>query len=197
LSKSKRSSESPPEFFADRCLGRRAPALLVEWGWVVHVIGDHFADDAQDVGDDEWTAYGLRNGWSLLTQDERISTQSVVRDLLERYHGCVHCLDTANLSAAAKAARLNPVGGSYIIALRADPVPGSPWVTLGPAPTASNRGSARTARRGRRGHVLQGDLQLHRQVDVVGDAARGLELGFDHGGPSDDRRTPTPGCRRG
>jgi len=77
----------------------------VEWGWVVHIIGDHFPDDAQDVGDDEWTEYGLSRGWSLLTQDERISTQSVVRDLLTRYHGCVHCLDSANLSAAAKAAR--------------------------------------------------------------------------------------------
>jgi hypothetical protein len=30
----------------------------MEWGWVVHLIGDHFAEDAQDVGDDEWTEYG-------------------------------------------------------------------------------------------------------------------------------------------
>lgn len=107
MSKSKRSSESPPEFFADRCLGRRAPALLTEWGWTVHVIGDHFADDAQDIGDDEWTEFGLVRGWSLLTQDERISTQSVVRELLERYKGCVHCLNSANLAAAAKAARFD------------------------------------------------------------------------------------------
>jgi hypothetical protein len=105
LSKSKRSSESLPEFFADRCLGKRAPALLVEWGWVVHVISDHFPDDAQQTGDDEWTEYGLRRGWSLLTQDERISSQPAVRELLDRYHGCVHCLDSANLGASTKAAR--------------------------------------------------------------------------------------------
>jgi hypothetical protein len=71
----------------------------------VHVIGDHFPDDAEDVGDPEWIEYGLRRNWSLLTQDERISTQPVVRELLIRYHGCVHCLDSANLSAAAKAGR--------------------------------------------------------------------------------------------
>jgi hypothetical protein len=105
LSRSKRSSASPPEFFADRCLGRRAPDLLVEAGWIVHVIGDHFPDDAANVGDPEWVEYGLRRNWSLLTQDERISTQPAVRELLSRYRGCVHCLDSANLSAAAKAGR--------------------------------------------------------------------------------------------
>ncbi|WP_412747032.1 hypothetical protein [Krasilnikovia sp. MM14-A1004] len=79
----------------------------MEWGWVVHVIGDHFPNDAQDVGDDVWIDHGLSRGWSLLTQDERISTQPVVRELLERHRGCVHCLDSANLSAVAKAARFD------------------------------------------------------------------------------------------
>jgi hypothetical protein len=79
--------------------------MLVEWGWVVHVIGDHFPDDAQQTGDDEWIQYGLERGWSLLTQDERISTQPVVRALLVRYQGCAHCLDSANLGTMAKASR--------------------------------------------------------------------------------------------
>ncbi|WP_344572130.1 hypothetical protein [Winogradskya humida] len=100
-------SESQPEFFADRCLGRGAPVLLSELGWLIHVIGDHFPDDAQHAGDDEWIEFGLRRGWSLLTQDERISTQPAVRTLLNQYGGCVHCLDNANLTAAAKAARFD------------------------------------------------------------------------------------------
>lgn len=98
-------SESPPEFFADRCLGKRAPALLAEWGWIIHLIGDHFPDDAQQTGDDEWIEHGLQRGWSLLTQDERISTQPAVGALLNGYRGCAHCLDSANLGALAKATR--------------------------------------------------------------------------------------------
>jgi hypothetical protein len=60
LSKSKRSSESQPEFFADRCLGRSAPARLVGLGWIIHLVADHFPDDGQQVGDDEWIEFGLR-----------------------------------------------------------------------------------------------------------------------------------------
>jgi len=58
LSRSKRSSGSPPEFFADRCLGRSAPRLLIDWGWVVHLVGDHFSDDAENVSDPEQVEYG-------------------------------------------------------------------------------------------------------------------------------------------
>jgi hypothetical protein len=105
LSKSKRSSESPPEFFADRCLGKGAPTILVQRGWIVHTISEHFADDAQKIGDPEWIEYGLQRGWSLLTQDERISTQVAVKALLREYRGCIHCLDSANLSIQARADR--------------------------------------------------------------------------------------------
>jgi hypothetical protein len=107
LSRSRRSSGSPPEFFADRCLGRAAPAILVARGWIVHTIADHFPDDAQKVGDPEWIEYGLRRGWSLLTQDERIRTQINVRALLLRFRGCIHCLDNANLPIQTRADRFD------------------------------------------------------------------------------------------
>jgi hypothetical protein len=71
----------------------------------VHIISDHFPDDARDISDPEWVEYGLQHGWSLLTQDERISTQVAVKALLRQYRGCIHCLDSANLSARAKADR--------------------------------------------------------------------------------------------
>lgn len=45
----------------------------MSWGWIVHVLGDHFPDDGQKIGDPEWIKYGLVRGWSLLTQDERIA----------------------------------------------------------------------------------------------------------------------------
>jgi hypothetical protein len=107
LSRSKRSSESPPEFFADRCLGKGTPAILVGQGWIVHTVSDHFPDDAQDISDPDWVEYGLRRGWSLLTQDERMRTQADMRALLLRYRGCIHCLDSANLPVQVRADRFD------------------------------------------------------------------------------------------
>ncbi len=61
------------------------------------MISDHFADDAEEISDPDWVEYGLQRGWSLLTQDERISHQVIVREMLRKYRGCIHCLDSANL----------------------------------------------------------------------------------------------------
>lgn len=105
MSRSKRSSESPPEFFADRCLGKGAPAILVERGWIVHTISDHFPDDAKQISDPDWVEYGLQRGWSLPTQDERMCTQVAVEAMLRTYRGCIHCLDSANLPVQARADR--------------------------------------------------------------------------------------------
>jgi hypothetical protein len=111
LSRSKRSSASPPEFFADRCLGKGAPARLVELGWIVHTISDHFPDDAQQISDPRWVEYGMQRGWSLLTQDERMSTQVTVKAMLRKYRGCIHCLDSANLPVQVRADRFQPTAG--------------------------------------------------------------------------------------
>src|SRR5262249_40830355 len=78
--RSTRLPESPPEFFVDRCLGKNAPGLLRAWGWKVHLITDHYPDDAQNIADDEWMAEGLERGWSLLTQDDRIVRQEAARN---------------------------------------------------------------------------------------------------------------------
>jgi hypothetical protein len=86
---------------------RARPEILVERGWIVHTISDHFPDDAQQISDPEWVEYGLRHGWSLLTQDERISHQVAVREMLRKYRGCIHCLDSANLSVQARADRFD------------------------------------------------------------------------------------------
>jgi hypothetical protein len=118
LSRSKRSSGSPPEFFADRCLGKGAPRILVSRGWTVHVVSDHFPDDAQQVSDPDWIEYGLTRGWSLLTQDLRISTQPEVDRMLREHHACIHCLDSSELPVTVKAERFDLRRGQLEQAVR-------------------------------------------------------------------------------
>jgi hypothetical protein len=73
----------------------------------VHLIADHFPDDAQAVTDPEWIAHGLGKGWALLTQDLRISTQTEVRTLLRDHNGCILCLDSAELPVQVRADRFD------------------------------------------------------------------------------------------
>lgn len=114
----KGSSGSPPEFFADRCLGRGAPSILVQRGWRVHIVSDVFPDDGQNVSDPEWIEYGLAHGWGLPTQDVRIATQPAVLALLRRYEGCVHCLDSAELPVHVKADRFDSRRGAIFQHIR-------------------------------------------------------------------------------
>lgn len=71
------------------------------------MLGDHFPEDDQHIGDPEWMDYGLAHGWSLLTQDMRIATQPLARSLLREHSGVIHCLDSADLSARVKAERFH------------------------------------------------------------------------------------------
>ncbi|WP_181445161.1 hypothetical protein [Micromonospora endophytica] len=66
MTKSKRSSGSPPEFFVDRCLGKSTPRDLSAADWTVHLVTDVFPADGQFTGDDVWVEYGLKQGWTLL-----------------------------------------------------------------------------------------------------------------------------------
>lgn len=105
MSRFKPSFGSPPEFFADRCLGKGAPALLVQRGWRIHLVTDHFPDDAQTVGDPEWIEYGLSHHWALLTQDARIRRQPAALAFLRLHRGAMFCLSSAELPVAVRAAR--------------------------------------------------------------------------------------------
>ncbi len=69
-------SEPQPRFFADRCLGKGSVSRLRELGWNIIRIADVFADDAQDITDEEWVAYGGREGMALLTKDKQIRYQA-------------------------------------------------------------------------------------------------------------------------
>jgi hypothetical protein len=81
--------------------------MLVQRGWIVHLVTGHFPDDAQNVGDPEWIEYGLTRGWALLTQDERIRRQPAALAPLRQYNGSIFCLSSAELPVEARAERFH------------------------------------------------------------------------------------------
>lgn len=50
------SSAERPEFFLDRSLGKKTASGLREAGYVVHLVADHYPNDAEDVPDEDWIA---------------------------------------------------------------------------------------------------------------------------------------------
>lgn len=72
MSRSKRSAAPQPEFFFDRSLGKVVAQELRARGWIIHLIADHYPDDAQTVEDWVWVTEGARRGWCLLTKDQAI-----------------------------------------------------------------------------------------------------------------------------
>lgn len=85
-----------PEFFLDRSLGKLVAQQLRDGGWIIHRIADHYADDAQNVPDEEWIEEGISRGWSLLTKDRRIRYRAWERSALT--HGVMFRLSNGNLS---------------------------------------------------------------------------------------------------
>jgi hypothetical protein len=79
----------------------------VQRGWIVHLVTDHFADDAQKVSDPEWIEHGLSRGWALLTQDARIRRQPAALAPLRRHSGLMFCLNSAELPVQTRADRFH------------------------------------------------------------------------------------------
>ena len=88
------SSARRPEFFFDRSLGRRTAHRLGEAGWTIHLIADHYPDDADGVSDTEWIAEGCIRKWALLTKDQKIRYRS---DELAALEGQLFCLSSGKL----------------------------------------------------------------------------------------------------
>lgn len=89
------SSAERPEFFLDRSLGRITASRLRAAGHVVHLIAEHYADDASDVPDEEWMAEGCSRRWVLLTKDKRIRYRTAELEALQEGH--LFCLVSGNL----------------------------------------------------------------------------------------------------
>jgi hypothetical protein len=93
------SSAERPEFFLDRSLGRITASRLRSAGYVVHLIADHYPNDASDVPDEEWIAEGCSRGWVLLTKDKRIRYRAEELEALEEGH--LFCLVSGNMDIDA------------------------------------------------------------------------------------------------
>ncbi|MFD9125423.1 DUF5615 family PIN-like protein [Kitasatospora sp. NPDC059571] len=98
---------APPEFIADRCLGRRTVTQLRDLGWRVLHLSDVYPDDGRNVPDEEWIAAAARNGWAVLTQDERIRYLAAERGALVVGSLPMFCLSNGNLRIADKVWRFH------------------------------------------------------------------------------------------
>lgn len=92
------SSAERPEFFLDRSLGRTTASRLREAGYVVHLIADHYRNDANDVPDEDWITEGCANGWVLLTKDKKIRYRAAELEALQEGH--LFCLVSGNMDIA-------------------------------------------------------------------------------------------------
>jgi uncharacterized protein with PIN domain len=90
------SSAERPEFFLDRSLGKTTASRLREAGNVVHLIAEHYPNDASDTPDEDWVAEGCSHGWVLLTKDERIRYRAAELEALQEGH--LFCLITRNMN---------------------------------------------------------------------------------------------------
>jgi hypothetical protein len=93
------SSAGQPEFFLDRSLGKTTASKLREAGYVVHLIADHYPNDADEVPDEHWIAEGSARGWVLLTKDKRIRYRAAELEALQEGH--LFCLISGTMDIAA------------------------------------------------------------------------------------------------
>lgn len=94
---SSKQSDPPPEFFFDRGLGKSVALRLVELGWRIHRITDHFPNDAAQVSDPDWMEFGLQRGWLPFHKDGRIRGNPTEREPLERHESPMFYLDNQQL----------------------------------------------------------------------------------------------------
>lgn len=71
---------------------------LIELGWRIHRITDHFDSDAADVSDPDWMEYGLQRGWFPFHKDGRIRGNPSERQPIERHNAPMFYLDNQQLS---------------------------------------------------------------------------------------------------
>jgi hypothetical protein len=90
------SSAERPEFFLDRSLGKITATRLREAGYVVHLIADHYPNDASDIPDEDWVAEGCAHGWALLTKDKRIRYRTSELEALQEGH--LFCLVSGTMN---------------------------------------------------------------------------------------------------
>jgi hypothetical protein len=93
------SSQTPPEFFIDRSLGRHLlPDALRASGFVVHTMWDIYGPGAeQRIADVQWIAEGAAKGWILLSKDEKMRYRTIERTAIEETNARVFLLTNQQL----------------------------------------------------------------------------------------------------
>lgn len=102
-----RQQPDPPEFLVDRSLGRHHLSnALRTLGFVVHTLADVYGERrAQEVEDQEWIERAGREGWVVLTKDDRIRYRDVERDAFVAANLRVFCLTSRGLRKEEQTAR--------------------------------------------------------------------------------------------
>ena len=101
-------SDSPPEFFVDRSLGRHVvPQALRAAGAVVHTVADVYGERiGQGLNDEEWIGDAGQNGWVVLMKDAKVRYRPAELQTLIDHRVRAFCLTNANLRGAEQAERL-------------------------------------------------------------------------------------------
>ena len=81
--------------------------ILRDRGWRIHLVTDHFPNDAQDISDPAWLKFGLEQGWDALTKDDRILTQVDALELLEQHRRSAFSQGNAQLNIRQQADRFH------------------------------------------------------------------------------------------
>jgi hypothetical protein len=96
------SSQTPPEFFIDRSLGRKLlPDALRAAGYTVHTMWSVYGPDAeQRIADVQWVTEGTEKGWVLLSKDDKMRRRSVELTAIEAAGARVFLLTNQQLASA-------------------------------------------------------------------------------------------------
>jgi hypothetical protein len=100
-------SDSPPEFFIDRSLGRHVvPEALRAAGAAVHVMAAVYGERiGQGLADTEWLRDAGENGWVVLMKDDKIRYRPAELEALTTSGVRAFCLTNANLRGEEMARR--------------------------------------------------------------------------------------------
>lgn len=96
------SSQTPPEFFVDRSLGRKLlPDALRDAGYIVHTMWSVYGPGAdQQITDVQWVIEGAGKEWVLLTKDAKMRHRSAERAAIEDAGARVFLLTNQQLVAS-------------------------------------------------------------------------------------------------
>lgn len=122
----KRRDDEPVVFLVDRSLGRhQLPEAIRELGYEVHTLQTVYGEQrAQRMADEDWLRDAGRNGWTVLTKDERVRQRAVELDAVRLHKVKMFCLTSRSLTGQQQVERFVYNINRIIQASRKQP----PWI---------------------------------------------------------------------